>query len=68
MSEISDHEVDSDPTNSDTDCIHAAVYNIGSVGQASSRNNNADWIKGGARGVMIIIVENGHGNTSSNPG
>ena len=23
---------------------------------------------GGARGVMVIVVENGHGNTSSNPG
>ena len=23
---------------------------------------------GGARGVMVIIVENGHGDTSSNPG
>ena len=23
---------------------------------------------GGARGVMVIIVRNGHGNTSSNPG
>ena len=25
-------------------------------------------IKGGARGVMVIVVGNGHGNTSSNPG
>ena len=27
-------------------------------------------IKGtwGARGVMVIVIENGHGNTSSNPG
>ena len=24
--------------------------------------------KGGARGVMVIVVENGHGDTSSNPG
>ena len=24
--------------------------------------------KGGARGVMVIVVGNGHGNTSSNPG
>ena len=23
---------------------------------------------GGARGVMVIVVGNGHGNTSSNPG
>ena len=27
-------------------------------------NNNF----GGARGVMVIVVENGHGDTSSNPG
>ena len=25
-------------------------------------------IKGGARGVMIIVVGNGHGDKSSNPG
>ena len=24
--------------------------------------------RGGARGVMVIVVGNGHGNTSSNPG
>ena len=24
-------------------------------------------IYGGARGVMVIIIGNGHGNTSSNP-
>ena len=28
-----------------------------------------DIIKeGGARGIMVIVVENGHGDTSSNPG
>ena len=26
------------------------------------------WKKGGARGVMVIVVRNGHGATSSNPG
>ena len=26
------------------------------------------WCEGGARGVMVIIIGNGHGNTSSNPG
>ena len=25
-------------------------------------------IYGGARGVMVIVVGNGHGDTSSNPG
>ena len=24
--------------------------------------------EGGARGVMVIVVENGHGDASSNPG
>ena len=24
--------------------------------------------QGGARGVMVIVVRNGHGDTSSNPG
>ena len=27
-----------------------------------------DWFLGGARGVMAIVVGNGHGDTSSNPG
>ena len=26
------------------------------------------YITGGARGVMVIVVGNGHGDTSSNPG
>ena len=26
------------------------------------------YIYGGAYGVMVIIIENGHGDTSSNPG
>ena len=26
------------------------------------------FIYGGARGVMVIVVENGHDDTSSNPG
>ena len=25
-------------------------------------------VEGGARGVMVIVVGNGHGDTSSNPG
>ena len=28
----------------------------------------ASYIFGGARGVMVSVVGNGHGNTSSNPG
>ena len=30
-----------------------------------STNNNKD---GGARGVIVIVAGNGHGDTSSNPG
>ena len=30
--------------------------------------NDETWWKGGARGVMVIIVGNEHGNMSSNPG
>ena len=26
-----------------------------------------NWL-GGARGVMVIVIRNGHGDTSSNPG
>ena len=28
----------------------------------------AIYMMGGARGVMVIVVRNGHGDTSSNPG
>ena len=28
----------------------------------------ARGVSGGARGVMVIVVGNGHGDTSSNPG
>ena len=40
-------------------------------------NYNCSWndpqmlgkaLKGGARGVRVIVVGNGHGDTSSNPG
>ena len=30
--------------------------------------NHIGYICGGARGVMVIVVGNGHGDTSSNPG
>ena len=32
------------------------------------RISSAVPYSGGARGVMVIVVENGHGDTSSNPG
>ena len=28
----------------------------------------SNCLSGGARGVMVIVVGNGHGDTSSNPG
>ena len=28
----------------------------------------SDWLSGGARGVIVIVVGNEHGDTSSNPG
>ena len=31
-------------------------------------NYNDNILLGGARGVMVIVVGNGHGDTSSNPG
>ncbi len=30
--------------------------------------NGTNNLSGGARGVMVIVVGNGYGNTSSNPG
>ena len=30
--------------------------------------NTITCVKGGVRGVMVIVVGNGHGDTSSNPG
>ena len=33
-----------------------------------NNGNKAVTAKGGARGEMIIVVGNGHGDTSSNPG
>ena len=42
--------------------------------QTAAQNNaiRANFIKakicGGARGVMVIVVGNGHGDSSSNPG
>ena len=31
-------------------------------------NRNINWLIRGARGVMVIVVGNGHSDTSSNPG
>ena len=35
--------------------------------QIKSVNDNIHYV-GGARGVMVIVVGNGHGDTYSNPG
>ena len=32
------------------------------------KNNNVTEVLGGARGVMVIVVGNEHGDMSSNPG
>ena len=34
----------------------------------NSKYNYSYWIEIGARGVMVIVVESGHGDMSSNPG
>ena len=47
------------------------VFQITAVALASVINNYAGTrgvMVGGARGVIVIVVRNGHGNTSSNPG
>ena len=36
--------------------------------QMSNYNNSIIIIIGGARSVIVIVVGNGHGDTSSNPG
>ena len=48
-----------------SDYIYIYIY------PAQIITDNADDIallEGGARGVMVIVVGNGHGDTSSNPG
>ena len=41
---------------------------IGVGGELISCNNINSSIEGGARGVVVIVVGIGHGDTSSNPG
>ena len=38
------------------------------VYQISYRSFSISRVSGGARSVMVIVVGNGHGDTSSNPG
>ena len=40
--------------------MKCAIYN--------NMSSIIDYDKGVARGVIVIVVGNGHGNTSSNPG
>ena len=40
---------------------------INSLGRSSSELFISIFINGGARGIVVIVVGNGHGNTSSNP-
>ena len=37
-------------------------------GQSGPGSNVNKVVLGGARGVMVIVIGNGHGDTSSNPG
>ena len=46
--------------------MRAKVLDSTSVSSKSSRT--IMFTSGGARGVMVIVEENGHGDTSSNPG
>ena len=45
----------------------AKVLDYGIVMSLNS-SNTITFTFGGARGVMVIVVGNGHGDTSSNPG
>ena len=45
-----------------------SVENIFHLTNEYSTPTVYDMVKGGARGVMAIVVENGRGATSSNPG
>ena len=38
------------------------------VRDTSMLNTHQYKVRGGARGVVVIVVGNGHGDTSSNPG
>ena len=44
--------------------IHACIFRCGYICMNMYRCN----IDGGTRGVMVIVVGNEHGDTSSNPG
>ena len=43
-------------------------YPTRAVGLKKKKKKKKEEKKGGARGVMVIVIGNGHGNTSSNPG
>ena len=50
----------------------SAFFNDNNTNDNNDSNNDKTKIiyklNGGARGVMVIVVGNGHGDTSSNPG
>ena len=47
-------------TNFDQSCVHFGRVTLGKT--------SIHFFLGGARGVVIIVVGNGHDGTSSNPG
>ena len=59
-------------TSSDLDNTRLISY-VGTQGyvnihEKNKTNSKVNLEYGGARGVMVIVVGNGHGDTSSNPG
>ena len=48
----------------ETEYVCTRVYVFGLI----SLFNGISTLFGGARGVVVIVVGNGHGDTSSNPG
>ena len=47
---------------------HIEVLTLRLLGRKRWSENHIPLSPGGARGVMVMVVGNGHGDTSSNPG
>ena len=47
-------------------CEENVIFTGKSIYKRETVSNN--YLHRGARGVMVIVVGNGHGDTSSNPG
>ena len=53
-------------TRAENNAFCAGMFQMTAITRVSVINHHR--IYGGARGVMVIVVGNGHGNMSSNPG